>query len=347
MSSDKLRIDTGRLDDISQQFSRLGGSLNTIGSSISEAISTARAVVPEQSSIIRNLTKLNSRVTASGNYARKLSGAVRNASARWAEAEAKTSGAMLEKGEDGGSYNGGAGSEESSGDPAWKQLVEGLGKLVGGGTLATGLITTAWSAGLGDLLRDIALKVGDKGSAILAGMKGTNVEWAGDILGKLFEPYSKTFGEALTSPLSIAYNMIKSGVENWELAENGNVPRFVTETLSEAGTNLLMSAGAATLIAAAIPGAPVIAVTALGTLAVWGVNSLVEWATGKDVAGWVGEGVGWLTDRAVDGGKWLIQKGGEAVDWVTDKGSQLLQTGAQVLTDAASTACNFFGSIFA
>ena len=100
MSSDKIRIDTDKLDDISQRFNRLSSSLDSISTSIAQVISSARSVVPEQQNIIRNITSLKNRVNSAGDYSRKVSTAVRNASVRWAEAEGKVAGTSREQGEE-------------------------------------------------------------------------------------------------------------------------------------------------------------------------------------------------------------------------------------------------------
>ena len=348
MSSDKIRIDTDKLDEISQQFNRLSGSLNTIQSSIAQAISTAQQVVPEQPAVIRNLSTLKNRVNTSGEYARKVSVAVRDASARWAEAEQKISGQKLDAGE---APNGGDGSSDGSGGAGggatgksgWSYVLDGLFKAVGGAGAIGKIVSAIWSGAskntTADWLKALADCGGGVANIIKEGAKGVDANWAKALFG--LGEYTKTFGENMSNPVSWVVNLVKSGIDNWSYAQEGNVIRFVTETGSEAATNVLLGAGGMALAAAVLPaGAPVIAVAAAGAVAVWGVNTIVKSLTGNDIAGHVGNFVGEATD-------WAVEKGGEAVEWVADKGKQLLDTGAQVVSDAKDAVCNFFSAVFA
>ena len=355
MSSDIKRIDTEKLDEISRQFNRLSGSLDSVSTSIGAILSTARSVVPEQPDFIRNINTLKNRVNSAGDYAHELSNAVSNASAQWAEAERQLANKPLGPGEDpnstGDSTGGSAGS---SGKSAWDYILEGLFKTIGGTGAVGKIISAIWSGaskgGLADWLKSVADIGGAVTGIVKEGMKGTSADWAKALFG--LGEYTKTFGENMSNPVSWVVNIVKSGIDNWGLVQDGNIIRYVTETGSEAAVNVLLGAGGLALAAAVLPaGAPVIAVGAVGALAVWGVNAIVKAATGKDIAGNVGEIVGDATDWLVDnGGKainWVAEKGGDAVDWVADKGKQLLDTGASLISDAKDTACSFFSAVFA
>ena len=350
MSSDKIRIDTDKLDDISQRFNRLSSSLDSINTSIAQVISSARSVVPEQQNIIRNITSLKNRVNSAGDYSRKVSTAVRNASVRWAEAEGKVAGTSREQGEEAPTGDGGGSS--SSGKTGWDYLLEMLGKAVGGAGVVGKTISAIWSGitkgTAPDWAKSIIDIVGGVGKAIISHNNGTS--WSGVLFG--LTEYTKTFGQNMSNPITWAVNIGKAFIDNADFLAEGNVPRFVTESIAEGGTNVLLGAGGMALAAAILPaGAPVIAVAAVGAVAVWGVNTLVKTLTGNDIAGHVGNLVGEATDWVVEKGgqaiDWVAEKGGQAIDWVADKGQQLLDTGARVISDAGSAVCNFFGSIFA
>ena len=345
MSSDKIRIDTDKLDDISQQFDRLSGSLGSIESSLAQAISTAYLVIPEQPNIIRNMTSLKGRVSASNAYARRVSGAVRNASARWAEAEGTVAGQPLDQGEDPFDVNGG-GEGGNSEKGFWDYFLEGLSKAIGGTGAIGKMVSALWSGfskgNTADWIKAGAdFFIGGIGKVIMEGAKGTNADWAKALFG--LGEYTKTFGENMSNPISWAVNLVKSAVDNWGLVQEGNVIRFITETGSEAATNVALTAGGMALAAAAAAAvgitAPAWAVGAAGAVIVWGANSIVKELTGKNIAENVGEIVGDVTD-------WAVEKGEQAIDWVADKGKQLMDTGAQIITDAGNTICGFLSPLF-
>ena len=152
MSSDIKRIDTEKLDEISRQFNRLSGSLDSVSTSIGAILSTARSVVPEQPDFIRNINTLKNRVNSAGDYAHELSNAVSNASAQWAEAERQLANKPLGPGEDPNSTGDSTGeSAGSSGKSAWDYILEGLFKTIGG-TGAVGKIELLLGASVGAAL---------------------------------------------------------------------------------------------------------------------------------------------------------------------------------------------------
>ena len=361
MSSDKLRIDTDKLDEISQQFDRLSNSLNSIDTSIAQVISSARFIIPEQPSIIRNITTLKGRVNSSSAYARKVSGAVRNAAARWAEAEGRVVSRSADAGDSddsGGDAGGGSGSGDKAGKTLGDYLLSGLFKVIGGACPAGKVISALWNGitkgTFGDWIKSGADILGE---GIKYVTKGSSAKWWERVLGlvKNTKTPGAMFWDKLgfkSNPVGWFVNGVKAAVDNWDLVENGNLIRFGTETFAEAGTNVLLGAGGAALATLILPaGAPVIAIGALGALAVWGVDSIVEALTGDTIAHHVGHAVGEATDWVVEKGgqavDWLVENGGKAVNWVADKGQQLLDTGARVISDAKDAVCGFFSSVFA
>lgn len=357
MSSDKLRIDTDKLDEISQQFDRLSNSLNSIDTSIAQVISSARFIIPEQPSIIRNITTLKGRVNSSSAYARKVSGAVRNAAARWAEAEGRVVSRSADAGDSddsGGDAGGGSGSGDKAGKTLGDYLLSGLLKVIGGACPAGKVISALWSGitkgTIGDWFKSGADIVGE----VLKIAKEPKAKWVDKIFGLEKNPKSfrTVFDKKIGNKIGWFVNVVKSGVDNFDLFKEGNYIRYVTETGAEAATNVALGAAGTAVMAALLPAsAPMIVVGAAGALAVWAVDSLVEHFTGDTIAHHVGHAVGEATDWVVEKGgqavDWLVENGGKAVNWVADKGQQLLDTGARVISDAKDAVCGFFSSVFA
>jgi len=351
MSSDKIRIDTDKLDDVSQQLDSLSSSLSSISVSISGIAATARFVVPEQPGFIRNINSLKTRVSASSQYAHRLSGAVRGASAQWAAAESQAVG-RLEEGESPFQQGG----EGASGKSFQEYLDSLLQKMVGGTGAVGKIITAIWSGfdkgTVGDWIKSGADIFGAVGKLVQEGMKGTDAKWAKALFG--IGKYGKTAGEAFEGalgPISWITNGIKAVVDNFDYAQDGNIPRFLTESAAETGVNVLLGAAGAAAAAAILgAGAPAIAVGALGAAAVWAVNEASKALFGSTIAEGVGEIVGDVTDWAVEktgeAVDWVGDKVGDAVDWVADTGKQLLDTGAQALSDAGEAICGWFSWAF-
>lgn len=356
MSSDRIRIDTDELNDIAAQLERLTREMNDVSTTITGLISTARYVVSEQPGIARNLNSLKSRVIASGAYAGRVARAVRGASADWAAVERSATGTLGE-GDDpfGGSGGGGGAAVSGPGGiiPEWILSLIETGTLVKDGID----VAAAWLA-LTDpvamtMVMDWLVSTGGKIAGKLGQYDNVVAKWAKGFIEEQIKgagtPWEAAKGSV--SPVGVIIDFATSVYENWSLAEDGNIPRFVTETVAETGTKVAMTMGGAALAALILgPTAPVVAVAAVGAGIVWAVDSVVEWATGKDVAGWVGEGVGILTDAFVDNVVPVIQDGFNAVvdtgKQILDTGKQILDAGANLVSDAADAVCDWFASIF-
>ena len=358
MSSDNIQIDTDKLDEISQQLSRLSSSFASIESNIGSISLTARLVVPEQPSVISSINSLKNRVSASAMYAKRLSNAVGQASAQWAAAENSVVGDLGE-GEDPFSEGGAASSEKGFLD----YFLSMLQKAIGGTGVFGKIISAIWSGvekgNVKDWLKSGIDILGALGKVVQEGLKGTKADWAKTIFG--IGEYTKTAGEAAKGalgPISWITNGLKAIVDNWDYWENGNKARFFTESVTETVVNVGLGVAAAAGVAAAVAAlgisAPAWAVGAVGAIAVWGVNEISKalW-DGKTIAQGVGEIVGDFTDYvaehkdeiidsvtgAVD---WVADKAEEVTDWVADKGKQLLDTGAEIISDVKDTVCNWF-----
>lgn len=354
MSSDNIRIDTEKLDSISQQLDRMSSSLASISTGISGIVSSARFTVPEQPDVIRNINSLKNRVSASSMYAQRLSKAVSNASAQWAATESSAIGAIGEG--EAPISEGEGGNPDKKG--FWDYALSMLQKAIGGTGAFGKIISAIWSGfdkgNTKDWIKSgIDIIVGAGGKLIQEGAKGTDANWVKAIFG--IGSFGKTAGEAFissgTNPVSWVVNGLKAIVDNWDYASDGNYARFITESATETGVNVLLGAGGVALAALALgPGAPALAVGALGAAAVWGVNELSKAIFGKTIAEGVGEIVGdvtdYVADKAGEAVDWAIEKAEDTIDWISEKSDSLLDAGAQIVSDAASTVCGWLSYVF-
>lgn len=302
MSSDRIRIDTEKLEDIASQLSQLSSALSSLSLGITGIAATASQVVSEQPGIIRNINSLKTRVSYSSQYAQRLSGAVFRASAVWAEAEEKAT-CQNEAGED---PFGDGGGDSSKG--VWDYLAGAFKDAIGGTGALGGVLSAVWSCfdgsvetgkDWGKIGADL-LEAG--GNLVMDRLEG--VSWAEAVFG--IGEYTKTAGEAFTkgmsNPVSWVVNTVKSGIDNFQYAQDGNAARFITETAAEAAVNVALGAGSVALVAAGVAAAgataPVWVVGAAGAVIVYGVNAASEAFLGDNLANSAGNAVGDFTDSA-------------------------------------------------
>ena len=108
--ANKIYMDTGLMEQLSNQITQLQRSLSSVQSRVSSSVSEVRRVASEQTGIINKLVTVRKNTQNLYDRMGKLAKAVANSADRWEEAENRVSGTKLSEGEDAGIGAGAAGA---------------------------------------------------------------------------------------------------------------------------------------------------------------------------------------------------------------------------------------------
>ena len=109
--ADRIRIDTGVLEDLQAQIEQIKSSLTDIAGDVSLSVSEVRRVASDQTGIINKVDRARKNTISTADHARRLATAVRNSVQRWEEAEQSIA---VQKKEESESPFGNSGNGEAS-----------------------------------------------------------------------------------------------------------------------------------------------------------------------------------------------------------------------------------------